>query len=287
MVIGETCLSILQSIIERHCHVNGNRIEIGMEMAARTAAGLGIYFRFLAASRRRVVGIALSIVSIDTIHPPPWSTFFLVFDAIAFPFCVFHSCLFLSLCFVLPSPFFRFEIQWYRERGQMHCYLAGDLISVSRCIASFNLWSEVDQTSFDVDNGSCCRLEFLADRLEVRTGWRGSFKSSGIGDIYGFRGLAVHAEMRQISVEFCMENVTYVCFMVLFIAIPRYDIIKPVIEIIYVISVEMKPQMFLSHFYFNVAIILLIRLFPFSVTGMFYSIYHHRYEGVLLGVTNV
>jgi len=33
-VIGKTCLSILQSIIERHCHVNGNRIEIAMEMAA-------------------------------------------------------------------------------------------------------------------------------------------------------------------------------------------------------------------------------------------------------------
>lgn len=32
-VIGKTCLSILQSIIERHCHVNGNRIEIAMEMA--------------------------------------------------------------------------------------------------------------------------------------------------------------------------------------------------------------------------------------------------------------
>lgn len=45
-VIGGTCLSILQSIIERHCHVNGNRIEIGMEMATRTAA-VRYYFRFL------------------------------------------------------------------------------------------------------------------------------------------------------------------------------------------------------------------------------------------------
>lgn len=52
-VIGKTCLSILQSIIERHCHVNGNRIEIAMEMAARRRS---LVRSFARAPRLDVVG---------------------------------------------------------------------------------------------------------------------------------------------------------------------------------------------------------------------------------------
>lgn len=63
-VIGGTCLPILQSIIERHCHVNGNRIEIGMEMATNSCRTILLSFS-RASSRSR----SRSIWEIDSSSP--------------------------------------------------------------------------------------------------------------------------------------------------------------------------------------------------------------------------